>query len=189
MIHPILKNIKDVRKSKKITLSDLAEKTGISINYLSRMENGKANPSIGTIKKVTDVLEIQFMALGSDESPIAAGNKKKKAEVVRKGNHKMLMYPKSKTVNYLLTPDLQRKLEVILSDAFPGESSVEEYLSHEGEEFGYIMEGRLEVTVGGEVYTLEEGDSIYFSSEQPHRLESIGDVPCKSFWVITPPSF
>ena len=64
----------------------------------------------------------------------------------------MLMYPKSKTKNYLLTRDLQGKSEDILSDANPGESSPEEFLSHDGEEFGYVMRGRLEVTVGEEVY-------------------------------------
>jgi quercetin dioxygenase-like cupin family protein len=84
---------------------------------------------------------------------------------------------------------LQGKLEVIRSDANPGESSPEEFLSHDGEEFGYVMKGKLEVTVGEEVYILEEGDSIHYSSAHPHRLESIGDVPCKSIWMITPPSF
>ncbi|MCG8635497.1 MAG: cupin domain-containing protein [Desulfobacterales bacterium] len=185
----ILSGMKKIRKAKNITFNRLAEMTGISANYLSRMERGLANPSIGTIKKVTDALEIQYMALDGNRLAVIEQNLSKKVEVIRKGNHKMLMYPKSKTVNYLLTPDLKRKLEVILSHANPGESPPEELLSHEGEEFGFVMEGKLEVTIGDEVYVLEEGDSIYYSSEHPHRLESIGEVPCKSIWVITPPSF
>lgn len=189
MVHTIFKNIQTVRKAKKLTLGNLSEMTGISTNYLSRLERGLANPSIGTIKKITDALEIQFMALEGESAANIEKEKGKKAEVVRHGSHKMLMYPKSKTINYLLTPDLKRELEVILSLANPGEYTPKEFLQHEGEEFGYVMEGKLEVTVGEEVYVLEEGDSIYYSSEHPHRLESVGDVPCKSIWVITPPSF
>ena len=183
----VLKQIQALRKKKKITLKQLSEMTNISVNYLSQMERGIANPSIGKIKKVTDALGVTFMSLGVN--PAKEPEKKTKAEILRRDMRKMLVYPRSETKNYLLTPDLQRKLEVILSEANPGEQDNGEWLSHEGEEFGLVLEGKLEVTVEDEVYILEAGDSIYFKSDILHRQEAVGDTPCKCIWVITPPSF
>jgi quercetin dioxygenase-like cupin family protein len=91
----------------------------------------------------------------------------------------MSMYPKSKTKNYLLSPDLQRKLEVILSDANPGESSPEEFFSHAGEEFGYVLKGKLEVSIGEEVYILEESDSLFFQVITLIILKVLGIHPAK----------
>lgn len=183
----VLMQIKEIRKKNRMTLQQLSQKTNISVNYLSQMERGTANPSIGKIKKVTDALGVKFMSLGMN-SP-ESEPKKRKAEVLRHDMRKMLVYPKSKTKNYLLTPDLQRKLEVIISEVNPGEQDNGEWVSHEGEEFGLVMEGKLEVVLEDETYLLEAGDSIYFKSDIPHKLEAVGDTPCKCIWVITPPSF
>jgi quercetin dioxygenase-like cupin family protein len=88
----------------------------------------------------------------------------------------------------LLTPDLQRKLEVLLNELMPGDT-VDEAYTHEGEEFGFVLEGQYEVTVGDEVYVLDEGDSISYPSHLPHKMRVVGDRPSRSIWVITPPSF
>lgn len=184
----IFESIKRIRKANGITLQEMSNKTGISVNHLSQIERAKINPSIGTIKKITNVLGVPFMALGNEEE-LSPPNPSKKAEVVRQDMRKILVYPKSKTKVYLLTPDLQRKLEVVLSESEPDEQGPDEWYRHEGEEFGFIVEGQLEVTVDDEVYVLEEGDSIYFRSHLPHRMRRIGDTPCRSIWVITPPSF
>lgn len=186
----IFESIKRIRKSKGITLQEMSNRTGISVNHLSQIERGKTNPSIGTLKKITNVLGVPSMSLGNEgNGPPLSPNNQKKAQVVRQDMRKMLVYPKSKTKVYLLTPDLQRQLEVILSESEPEEQGPEEWYSHEGEEFGFVLEGELEVTVDDEVYVLKEGDSISYRSHLPHRMKRIGDAPCKSIWVVTPPSF
>ena len=186
----IFASIKKIRKSKGITLQEMSNRIGISVNHLSQIERGKTNPSIGTLKKITNALGVAFMSLGNEENGRSSPSEnQKKAEVVRHDMRKMLVYPKSKTKVYLLTPDLQRQLEVILSDSEPEEQGPEEWYSHVGEEFGFVLEGELEVTVDDEVYVLREGDSISFRSHLPHRMKRIGEAPCKSIWVVTPPSF
>jgi transcriptional regulator with XRE-family HTH domain len=186
----IFESIKNIRKSKGITLQEMSNRTGISLNHLSQIERGRTNPSIGTLKKITDVLGVPFMSLGNGESSLPLPpNNQKRAEVVRGDMRKMLVYPKSKTKVFLLTPDLQRKLEVMLSETGPDEQGPEEWYSHEGEEFGFVLEGRLEVAVEDEIHILEPGDSIYYRSHLPHRMKRVGDEPCKSIWVVTPPSF
>jgi len=188
----IFEKIKEIRKSKGITLKEMSKKTGISVNYLSQIERGLSNPSIGIIKKISNVLDVPIMGLNDQPSHANANRvlrQDQKVAIVRKNSRKMLVFPKSKLKQYLLTPDLQRKLEVLLGEVNPGEEHEEEWYSHEGEEFGFVLEGRYEVTVEDQVYILEEGDSIYFSSSLPHKMRGIGNKTCKTIWVITPPSF
>ncbi|MCX5825564.1 MAG: XRE family transcriptional regulator [Deltaproteobacteria bacterium] len=189
----IFQNIKKIRKGKGITLKEISEKTGISVNYLSRLERGaSSNPSIGVIKNITNVLGVPFMGLNGESIPSNGQDqvvRNQKVSIVRSNMRKMLIFPKSKLKQYLLTPDLQRKLEVLLGEVDPGDQYEEEWYNHEGEEFGLILEGQYEVTVENEVYILNEGDSIYFPSHLPHKMRGIGNKKCRTLWVITPPSF
>jgi len=100
----------------------------------------------------------------------------------------MLSWPGRSWKTYLLTPDLQRKLEVLLNELEPGDTFDEPY-THQGEEFGFVLEGSYEVTVGDEVFVLNEGDSISYSSSLPHKMRVVGTSRSRSLWVITPPSF
>jgi len=183
----IFDNIRKTRREKRFTLKKMAEETGISVNYLSQIERGNTNPSIGILKKITSALGISLLELG-DES-LRTPFHREEVAVVRRHMRKKLVYPKSKLEEYLLTPDLNRKLEVLLSESKPGKYREDVWYSHEGEEFGFVLEGQYEVTVKDKVYILNEGDSIYYPSHLPHKMRGIGHKRCKTLWVITPPSF
>ena len=101
----------------------------------------------------------------------------------------MLTWPGAHGRTQLLTPDLERKLEVTLSVWKPGYTTGPEPYAHAGEEFGLVLEGRFEVTVGDATFRLETGDTIYFPSHLPHRSRVLGRRPATTLWVITPPSF
>lgn len=201
--------LKEIRRSKGVTLQQIADQTGLSKSFVSQIETGAANPSIASLKKITDVLGVPLGALfthgengTSDSSSVApngfasgAGSAAPSSldpggevRVVRRNRRKMLIEPGKKGKMYLLTPDLQRKLEVILGEEEPGNAD-EEWYSHIGEECGFVLEGRYEVSVGDRVFVLEAGDSIYFPSHLPHKTRVLGDEPVKTIWVITPPSF
>jgi transcriptional regulator with XRE-family HTH domain len=190
-----------------VTLQQIADQTGLSKSFVSQIETGAANPSIGSLKKITDVLGVPLGALfthgengsgdspavlngfANDTSPASSGvDLSDEVRVVRRDRRKMLIEPGKKGKMYLLTPDLQRKLEVILGEEEPGNAD-EEWYSHIGEECGFVLEGRYEVSVGDRVFVLEAGDSIYFPSHLPHKTRVLGDEPVKTIWVITPPSF
>jgi transcriptional regulator with XRE-family HTH domain len=188
--------LKSIRRGKGITLRQLAEMTDLSRGFIGQIEAGTANPSVGTLKKVADALGIPMGALFTDgaaeqitSSPGANGAAPvSEVRVVRKDRRKTLMWPGRPWKTYLLTPDLQRKMEVMLNELEPGDTFDEVY-THEGEEFGLILEGAYEVTVGDEVFVLEEGDSIYYPSRIPHKMRVVGDRRTKALWVVTPPSF
>ena len=110
--------------------------------------------------------------------------------VVRADRRKGLSLPGSDIHYDLLTPDLNRKLEVVYVKASPGDHSGDEPLVNPpGEKFGVVLKGELEVTVGEEVYQLGAGDTIYYPAQIPHSWRCLGDSPVELMWVMTPPSF
>jgi transcriptional regulator with XRE-family HTH domain len=192
--------LREFRKKRGLSLAQIASGAGLSKSFISQVESGQAAPSIASIKRICDVLEVSLAEMFDDDHDVgqsdtdpsreaAAPPHAEPARVVRKDRRKAFKYPGAKSMNYLLVPDLQGKLEVILGVMQPGETNEIEAWSHEGEEFGLILEGKYEVTVGGRAYILEEGDSIYYSSRLPHSARVIGDRPVRWLWVITPPSF
>lgn len=189
--------LRALRRQHGLTLQQLAARTDLSRTFISQIESGTANPSIGTLKKIADAFGVPMGALFTDgpADPSANGYAadqngptRNDVRVVRKDRRKTLMWPGRPWKASLLTPDLQRKLEVILNELEPGDT-VDEAYTHEGEEFGFVLEGMYEVTVGDQVYVLEEGDSISYPSHLPHKMRVVGDRPTRTIWVITPPSF
>jgi transcriptional regulator with XRE-family HTH domain len=187
----IFDRIKRIRLLKGMSLREISQKAGLSENYLSQVENGKANPSIGTIKKITDALALPLIALliGEENNKRSISQKSNRVKIVKANERKTLVYPGSLRKASLLTPDLQGMLEVIITVEEPEAENNEQWYSHEGEELGLILEGRYEVTVEDEVYKLDEGDSICFPSHLLHKMRNPGNKPSKTIWVITPPSF
>ena len=191
--------LKELRRRKGITLQEIADESGLSKSFVSQIESGVTNPSIASLKKIADALDLPLAALfddnvngaGDGRAPLseATQNYLTQVQVVRSQQRKMLAWPGQETKMYLLTPDLQRKLEVTMSLMQPGDSTGEDSYSHQGEERGIVLEGTLEVTVDCTAHVLEAGDSIYFPSHLPHKFRLLGDKPGKTIWVNTPPSF
>jgi quercetin dioxygenase-like cupin family protein/DNA-binding XRE family transcriptional regulator len=203
--------IRAIRRRKKLSLQELGDRVGLSRSFLSQMESGVSNASIGSLKQIANALGITLAELFDDEHDPASGDGhnpgrvgstsidghnggetgRSRTEVVRADRRKMLVWPGSDGREYLLTPDLHRKLQVLLAVMGPGHSSGDPYAHPvtDGEEFGFIIEGTLEVTVGDETYVLNTGDSIYFPSDVLHHMKVVGEEGVRAIWVMTPPSF
>jgi quercetin dioxygenase-like cupin family protein len=109
--------------------------------------------------------------------------------VVRRDGRKGLHVPRSRVVYELLTPDLARKIEFIWIEYEPGSVTHPEPMSHAGEENALCLEGSVVITVEGEEFQLDEGDSISFDSGRPHQVENRTDRRAVLVSAITPPSF
>jgi mannose-6-phosphate isomerase-like protein (cupin superfamily)/DNA-binding XRE family transcriptional regulator len=204
--------LKCFRLRNHLTLVELGEKSGVSKSLLSRIEHGRSVPTITTIQKIASPLGIMlsdfFANSGSEPSTPPAnidpsssivlskssfdappGNEgaSKLIAVLHEGKRKKLIMPWGAYYE-MLCPNLQGKMEFIYLH-YPVGTKAEESYSHNGEECGMILEGRLKAIIGGEQFILEPGDSIYFESSIPHRWENVGDVEVKAIWAITPPSF
>jgi mannose-6-phosphate isomerase-like protein (cupin superfamily) len=172
-------------------LDELSRRSGVSKSLLSLLERNISTPTVRTLEKIVKPLGTTVSDLCYEmESTPRSGVSKSKPHVLRKSERKkLLMGPERGKARYeLLTPDYQRKLQIIYIH-FPAGTKSSRFVTHEGEEWGIVLEGQLKVTIGDEEIILQEGDSIYFDSTLPHSLENIGEIEVRAFWVNTPPTF
>jgi uncharacterized cupin superfamily protein len=109
--------------------------------------------------------------------------------VVRRGERALLKLPDSNLTYQLMTPDLNRKMEVFLAEREPGEEKITLPLRQETEEFIYVLQGQLEIQLAEDVYFLGPGDSAYFDGPMLRRIAARGDTTLRFISVITPPIF
>ncbi|MDA3899412.1 MAG: XRE family transcriptional regulator [Spirochaetes bacterium] len=174
--------IRAIREKKKITMREVAEKASVSESLMSQIERNKISPAIDTLLRIADVLDIDLEYLFIDYK------KNRCVNIVRSQQRDVY---KVKDVLYEQLCRTPGKTEYgieayMMQIEVGGESKSEEY-GHPGKELGVIIEGQGVFKIGSESYVIEEGDSISFDSDIPHRLINDGKKPLKAFWVITPP--
>jgi transcriptional regulator with XRE-family HTH domain len=173
--------LRELRKMKGLSLKKLAERTGCAASYLSMVENGKIDPGISRLKKIAAGLEITIVDLFQDRA--------RNRVVMRRHERTEAEFRASKTrIEILVPPIPDKKIDARLARIAPGGSSEGDY-RHPGEEFGLVLEGKLELTVGGITYQLSEGDSFYFESNQNHRFVNNGRSETVVVWVNHPASW
>ena len=199
------KGIRKFRQERQLTLEQLSSMTGLSKSFLSQIERGLAEPSITSLKKIAKQFGfsvVNFFSNGEelntgwDYGNSVPGFNGKKApyiedtRVVRANKRKRFAFPGSKVMYDLLTPDMKRQLEVMYMRVTKGENSGNEpMLDPPGEKIGIVLKGSLEVSVGNEVFQLEEGDSIYYPANVPHSWRALEGDSIEVIWILTPPSF
>ena len=110
----VLSKLKEIRKSKGLTLEKLGKEINLSTNYLSQIERSLANPSVAVLKRITKALGIQYMSLAEGEEGLLDASQAVQSPVrlVRQGRRKTLVYPGGGRQASLLTADLQGNLDV-----------------------------------------------------------------------------
>lgn len=174
-----------------MTLDELSKKSKVSKSLLSHVERNISVPTVRTLGRITEALGTTVSRIYLEmEGAEKSGENSGRVSVVHKNERKkMVLGPERGRARFeLLSPDYQRKIEFLYVH-FPVGGKFGNFISHEGEECGTILEGRLKACIGDRVIILEEGDSIYFDSSIPHRLENIGEIEVRAFWTSTPPSF
>lgn len=185
------REIRNLRVQAGLRLSDLAAEAGVSQSLISQIERGLASPSITTLRRLAAALDVPIAALfqGSNEASSGETDSVGRRLVVRRDERKGLHIPRSKVVYELLTPDLNRKIEFIWIEYEPGSVTHPDPMSHPGEENAVCLEGSVVVTIDGQDFVLNEGDSISFDSGRPHRVENRTNERAVLVSAITPPAF
>src|SRR5579859_6358081 len=175
--------IRRLRESRQLSLKEVAARSGLTQSFLSQVERNLTNPSVASLRKVAQAFDVQLTELF--QGPVIPENR-----VVRGAERRQLIHPSQQWRDYLLTPSLKGKLQVILSVIEPGGGSGEEPYAHDSdEECVIVLRGRLEFWVGSDRYLLEEGDTIVFESRIPHSNRNAGPEPAEVLWITTPPSY
>ncbi len=176
--------IKKMRIEKKLSLRDLAAMVDLSASFLSQIEQGKASPSIENLKKIANSLEVRVSYLLEDEEA------PKDIVVVRKNERYLVESVDSRTsISLLSSSDIDKNMEPIYYEIKPGGESGQNYYYHPGEEFVFVIEGKVDVYIDNTKTTLEEGDSMYFKSMLKHKFKNNFEHTAKVLWIVTPPTF
>ncbi len=172
--------VKTLRKRKGMTLKMLGKKVGCTDAYLSQIETSKAVPSITILQKLANILETDVKRLLSDEKEI-------EPIVVRQNERVKILYPESNVSAELLVKKIIEKRMEPLYRIIPAHSSTHGIHKHDGEEFGYVLKGELELQIGDKTFIVKQGDSFYFRSIVSHSYKNDTDMDCETIWVVSPP--
>jgi transcriptional regulator with XRE-family HTH domain len=178
--------IRNLRKTKKMTLMECARRSGLSVGFISQVERGISVPSIKALQDLCHAIGVPIgWFFAADDSDASDSN----AIVVRADRRRRIDYGNLGIVDELLTPSLTGQLELLYCRFEPGATSGDDPYRHEGEEAGVVVQGSLEMWIDERRYLLREGDSFNFKSMQPHRYRNASDGDTIVIWAITPPTF
>ena len=183
-IQEIGNTIKQERLKQGMTLQQLSTATGFSIGYLSQFERGLSQIAIDSLHKITDVLGMEFIDFFREEesSPSASPVTRIYDASCDKVSDQIIQYTLSQNAkNFSYLPRLYHLMPHIGSD-----ENIELY-AHEGEEFIYVLEGKVEIVYGKNTYQLEAGDSIYYDSIVAHHVHAAKDASARILGVIYTP--
>src|ERR1700733_379992 len=171
-------------RSGRFTIDQLAKEAGVSSGRISQLEQGNANPSFDPPWKLAHALDLP---MGSFFDGVMTDPGRM---LVRKDERKHLSLPKDGLVYELLTPDLQRSLEVFKFLLPPLFDRSSHRITHIGEECLHLLSGSVTVFVAEQEFALEAGDSITYNSALPHSIANKSPVGAASLIAaVTPPSF
>lgn len=172
--------IKQQRKRMQMTLMDLSAKTGLSAGYLSQIERNQTTLTLVSLKKIAAALNISPNIFTTTDHQ-ATGS------VVRQDEQRAFRIEGGNTLYYDLsnTSDGTLGLGPLIEVLMPGERQEQPgFHQHEGEEFGYVLEGVLTLYLDDKEYTLYPGDSFHFRSELPHALDNYTNRLVRLLYVL-----
>jgi transcriptional regulator with XRE-family HTH domain len=207
------RRLREARTARGISLREMARRIKVSPSFVSQVERGKANPSVGTLYAFVSELGVSLDDLTAerfdpDRVATAADGLPATADVPATADAQMSWDPRtaawprigapvqrvhgrrriqlSGVVWERLTHDDDPYTDFLHVQYGPGSASCPEddMMRHGGREYGYVISGRIDIQIGFDVYHLEPGDSIHFDSTTPHRLSNPYDEPCTGIWVV-----
>ncbi len=179
------------RHERGLSLRELAERLGVSPSLISQIERGRANPSVSTLYQIVAELDVSLDELlfndrrgaetsGADEAltvggPVLSGKERKRIRLASGVIWERLTTVSEPGVEFLY----------VIYEVGGASSPEDAFQRHSGHEWGYVLSGTLQVTVGFRQYVLEPGDSLSLESTTPHRLANVGDTPVHAIWFVS----
>lgn len=182
MDQPIGRRLRDIRTRLGLSQRQLARQSGVANATISQIEAGKINPTVSMLKRVLDGIPINLSEFFADEY--------ESEERVFFDADELTEIADGDVSYRQIGANLSNKAIQFLRERYePGASTGRHSISHEGEECGLILSGRLQVTVGDRSQVLRAGDAYYFKSNQPHQFSNPGNEACELISACTPPTF
>jgi transcriptional regulator with XRE-family HTH domain len=172
--------IRELRLKAKMTLTELAKATGVSIGTLSQLERGLVSPTVRTVFTVGNALGVAPAWLIDPKQGNGHGNE---AMFIVRANRRQRFLESGGVRKDIASPPSSERLRGFFMVIEPGCGSGAQPYAHSGEEIGFILSGTLELQIEERSFTLNEGDCFAFSSVRPHQFSNVGPRPASVFWV------
>jgi transcriptional regulator with XRE-family HTH domain len=189
--------LRSARTARGQSLRSLAERVGVSPSLISQVERGLARPSVNTLYALARELDVSFDELlfpdvrpiaptdTHEASPVSGWPASPSNPVQRAADRRSIRLASGVIWERLTTESLPKVDFLYVTYEVGGASSPEhEFQRHGGQEWGYVLSGRLGVTIGFDDHVLETGDAIALDSTAPHRLYNLGDEPVHAIWFV-----
>ncbi len=183
------KRIRALRQARHLTLKELADQCGLSASFLSQVERGLSSASIASLHTIAEIMGVPLGTLFQDADRRSSGVTKRTRRTAKNGVVKHTEEPLIRLSNAMikytfLSNDFPgRQFEIVIGEIQPGISYP--LVPHEGEEFGYVLDGKLKLAIEGQTYALGPGDSYHFDATRPHGYEADGKSIVRVLWVGT----
>jgi transcriptional regulator with XRE-family HTH domain len=176
------RQLRTIRRRKGLTLAAVASLAGISESFLSQLERGRTGASLESLQRLTQALGVRVADLfevdGGQNPAVLTRDRRPELDVWNLGR------------KMLLTPRWSEHLEVLICRLEPGGATSEQPYTHgDSEELFLVLEGVVDLELGGATHRMQVGDSIAYRSSTPHRVINRGEGCAEGMWAISPPSF
>lgn len=179
--------IKGIRESKNLTIEEISERSGLSVEQINSIENDQNLPSLGPLIKVARALGVRLGTFMDDNDalgPVVTRAKDREADSSISFSNGAADARKHMEYHPLAQQKAGRHMEPFIIDINPSDDLDYKLSHHEGEEFIYVMEGEVEIAYGRETYVLSAGDSIFYDSIVEHHVHGSHGQAAKILAVV-----
>ena len=179
--------IKGIRESKSLSVEEIAERSGLSVDQINSIENEQNLPSLGPLIKIARALGVRLGTFMDDNDalgPIVCRAEDRERDSSISFSNDATDARKHMEYHPLAQQKAGRHMEPFVIDIHPDETPEFQLSAHEGEEFIYVMQGEIEIVYGKETYTLKEGDSIFYDSIVKHHVHGAPGKSAKILAVV-----
>ena len=181
--------IKSLRENRNISMEELAQRSGLAVEQVERIENNIDLPSLAPLIKIARVLGVRLGTFldDQDETGPAVCRRAEAGDTISFSNN-AIQSRRHMEYHSLAKSKADRHMDPFIIDVDATEDQDFVLSSHEGEEFIYVLRGRMEISYGKNTYLLEEGDSIYYDSIVPHHVHGYQGEAAQILAVVYTPA-
>lgn len=173
------KKIKRLRILCNLTQKELADRCELTKGYISQLENDLTSPSIATLVDILSALGTDLKTFFDDQVD---------DKIVFTENDFIEKTDNASVLNWLVPNAQKNNMEPVMMELFEGKSTPED-MPHEGEEFGFVLQGEVEIIYGKKKYVCKKGESFYFTADRLHYIRNTKQRVAKFIWISSPPNF
>lgn len=176
-------HLKELRMRRKLTVRELAARSGISHSTISLIERNRTSPSVDTLSAMLDALGTTLVGFfGDTQQSVPYSPFYSNDDLVEIGD--------TATISYrMLGMNHPNRQILMLYETYEVDADTGEAFSHQAQEAGFVLSGKVEITVGNVSKVLGPGDGYYFDSQTPHRFRNKGKTKAEIISAVSPPTY